>query len=296
MSAEPRRGFAPPEAGPAGDSLRAINEAAAWYARLLDRRGDAALDAQWRAWRAADPAHEEAWRKVEAVSQRMGRVPGRIAAPVLGAAMSRRTVLRNVVLLASAGTVGWAASRQIPWQAWSADYRTAIGERREVRLADGSRLLLNTGSAVDVRFDADQRLITLHEGEILIATAADPQAPGRPFRVRTEQGTVTALGTQFTVRRRGERSEVIVLEKAVEVAPADAPSLRTRVAAGQRIDFTRDTVGGLRDNDPSAGSWQNGRLTVVDMPLSELIEELGRYRTGYLGCDAAVGRLRVSGV
>ncbi|WP_102299652.1 FecR domain-containing protein [Janthinobacterium sp. AD80] len=33
-----------------------------------------------------------------------------------------------------------------------ADYRTATGERRDVALADGSVLSLNTGSAVNVRF------------------------------------------------------------------------------------------------------------------------------------------------
>jgi hypothetical protein len=73
---------------------------------------------------------------------------------------------------------------------------TASGQRRSFTLDDGSRLGLNSHSAVDLLFDADQRLLVLRRGELLIQVAPDPH---RPLRVRTAQGQVQALGTRFLV-------------------------------------------------------------------------------------------------
>ncbi|KAG1389316.1 hypothetical protein G6F59_015591 [Rhizopus arrhizus] len=67
-------------------------------------------------------------------------------------------------------------------------------------LVDGSVLHLDTGTAVDIAFDAHARLLRLRHGQMLVETAADPQRPARPFRVTTPYGTLQALGTRFSVR------------------------------------------------------------------------------------------------
>ncbi|WP_313389769.1 FecR family protein, partial [Achromobacter aegrifaciens] len=90
---------------------------------------------------------------------------------------------------------GWLAWRTAPWQSWTADYATSSGERRQFQLPDGSVLALNTASAVDLDYSAEQRLVLLREGEILLRSAHAAPPDPRPLRVRTAEGSVQALGT-----------------------------------------------------------------------------------------------------
>lgn len=280
---------------PHDHETQAIHEAADWYARLRGEPSTPALEQSWQAWLAASEHNRRAWQRVETVCGRFKRVPGQLSIPALSAPEKRRAVLRSLALFAVLGAGGTLAYRQAPWREWTSDYRTAAGERRDVRLADGSRLLLNTRSAVDVRFDDGQRLICLHAGEILVATHADPATPPRPFRVHTAHGRILALGTRFAVRVEDGVTTVSVQEKAVEASPLHLPERRQRVEAGQRFSFGARHAAPPEAADPAAGSWENGRLVVVDRRLADVLAELSRYRSGHLGCDPAVADLRISG-
>ncbi|MFN3988084.1 MAG: FecR domain-containing protein [Rhodocyclaceae bacterium] len=275
------------------DEARAVHEAARWYARLRAEPATPALEQAWRDWLAADDAHRSAWGKVERVCGQFGLVPGRLAVSTL-AAPGRRTVLRGLVAIAVAGGATLFAW-QAPWHVWQSGYRTAAGERREFELADGSQLTLNTRSAADVAYSRQQRLVRLHAGEMLVATRPDVLSPARPFIVETAHGSILALGTRFNVRIEDERTEVTVLEDAVEVGLLHAPALRLRVEAGQRLSFSPRDASPLLPVRPGAASWVDGHLVVLDLPLGDVLAELSRYRTGHLGCDPAVAQLKVSG-
>jgi transmembrane sensor len=106
---------------------------------------------------------------------------------------------------------------------------------------------------------------------------------------------VLALGTRFIVRAQADGGEVAVLEKAVQVSLRSGGPAQ-RVDAGDRLGFTGRSLGALRANDVSVGAWQQGSIIVIDRPLSALLVELSRYRTGILRCDPAIGDLKVSGV
>ncbi|KAI2669279.1 FecR domain-containing protein, partial [Pseudomonas sp. TNT3] len=209
-----------------------------------------------------------------------------------GADRSRRQVLRSVVMLASAGSLGWLGWRSESTQNLFADLRTAVGERREFRLADGSSLLLNTDTSVNLRFDGRQRVLELLRGEVLITTAVDRSQ--RPFRVITAHGEVLALGTRFIVQSQTQGAEVAVLEKAVEVSAYGADR-KVRLEAGQRLNFNARVLGPVGHNDASTGAWQQGSIIAIDRPLGELLADLSRYRTGVLRCDPRIADLKVSG-
>jgi len=281
---------------------RALEEAALWYARLCSDRVTSKEKREWDIWHAAEPAHRAAWERIEAMQSRLSRVPGALAGPALKAATraesdARRHVLRSLVLLGGVGAFGWWGWQQPARQQWLADLRTGVGEKRDLRLPDGSQIALNTRTSVDVAFDAAQRLLQLRSGEILIQTAVDPsglEKTRRPFLVDTAHGRVQALGTRFLVRTDAELTRVTVLEKEVDVhLPQSIP---VRVAAGQQIAFGR---GGLievpRSSDLSADAWQHGSLVADNLPLTELLAELGRYRSGYIGCDPTIADLKISG-
>lgn len=280
---------------PPDPETHALYEAADWYARLRGEPSSPALEQSWRDWLAASRINREAWARVEKVCGRFRRIPGQLAVPALTARDARRTVLRGLVLFAILGAGGRLAYHLAPVREWRSEYRTAVGERRRVRLADGSRLMLNTGSAVDTHFDRRERRIDLHAGEILIATEADSAVPARPFSVRTGQGRILALGTRFVVRVEDETTTVTTLERAVEITPLDRAERRRRVAAGQQLRFDRHGRGLLQAAAPAASSWETGRLVVVDQPLADVLAELARYRLGLLTCSPAIAGLRVSG-
>ncbi|WP_198089213.1 FecR domain-containing protein, partial [Variovorax sp. E3] len=196
---------------------------------------------------------------------------------------------------------GWLAWRASPAREWLADHRTATGERRELRLPDGTRIQLNTATAIDVAYDTKLRLVRLRAGEVWIDTAPDSVASGdpayRPFVVETAQGRLKALGTRFMARQlEDRRSHVAVLEGAVQVRPDDARGLAVVVRAGEQAGFSASAVDAVTAVGPDADDWSRGVLRARNMRLQDFLAELGRYRPGVLRCDAAVADLRVSGV
>jgi transmembrane sensor len=274
---------------------RAISDAAAWYARLQAPEAADSDREYWRQWLEASPQHRLAWAEVEQVQANFSRVPGGVAVSALNEArLTRRELIRRLAMVAAVAPVALIAWQVMPWRQWQAGYTTATGERREFTLADGGLLVLNTDSVVDVRYSEAVRQVSLHRGEILVQTAPDPVSPPRPFIVETPQGRVEALGTRFTVRIDGDSTRVNVLEKVVRVTSTHG-ARPVEIRQGQQLHFTDRRIGDPQPLAATAASWINGSLMVVDMPLGELIAELGRYRPGILRCDSAVANLKVSG-
>lgn len=271
----------------------ALRRAAHWYARLSSGQDTEAERQRWQHWHNASPLHREAWQQVEAVRQMLERVPGTVAVSALhSAGQSRRRVLRQLLILTGVGVVGWRGWESDWRSALMARYHTAIGEQRRVVLADGSQVLLDSHSALDVRFDPEQRMLQLLSGRMLVETAADPL--GRPFLVDSPQGRVRALGTRFTVQTDAQFCEVAVLERAVEVRPEQGD--RTlRVEAGQQVRFDRTQLGTPWLSDAATASWRTGSLIAIERPLGSLLDELARYRRGWLRCDPAIAGLKISG-
>lgn len=173
-----------------------LEQAAAWFVQLNSAVATKQDREHWRAWRAASAENERAWQRAEALGRKFADIPPKIGMATLRKpkAASRRHAIRHLALLFVVGALSWTGYELIDGRA---DYRTAVGEVRTVILADGSRLTLNTASAVDIEFDDQERIVELQSSEILIETATDPAQ--RPFHVTTAQGKVMALGTRFTV-------------------------------------------------------------------------------------------------
>ena len=281
---------------------RAARAAAQWLVRL--HAGALSPDEQqaFQSWRASDPAHAAAWQRAELVCGTLASVPPALRQTADAAPQSpqRRAVLYGLAGLIAAGPVLWLASQSAPWQAWRAAIRTAKGEIRHMTLPDGTQLVLNTDTAIDVRFDGAARLVDLHAGEIHVATAHDAAVPARPFLVRSSNGAVRALGTHFSVRHLGNmlapRTQVSVSEGAVEIQPGEARDALRRIDAGRQGSFDDRAVSALTPLAPHADAWLRGVLIAERMPLGELLEQVARYRYGVLRCDPALTALPVDGI
>ncbi|APA68257.1 FecR domain-containing protein [Janthinobacterium sp. 1_2014MBL_MicDiv] len=288
--------------GAAAIDPRAARAAAQWLVRL--HAGALTADEQraFQAWRAGDPAHEAAWQRAELVCNTLASVPPalRQAAGEAPPSPRRRALLGSLAALGVAAPTLWLASQSAPWQAWRAGIRTVRGEIRRMNLPDGTQLVLNTDTAIDVRYDAAARLLVLHAGEIHVGTAHDGALPARPFLVRSSNGVVRALGTHFSVRQGGSllapRTEVSVSQGAVEVRPAQASAAARLVDAGLQASFDDGAVSPLTPLAPHAGAWLQGVLIAERMPLGEVLEHVARYRYGVIRCDPALAAMPVDGI
>ena len=274
---------------------RVAREAARWYVRL---QAPDVNDSQRQAcafWRAEHPEHERAWSLAEGFSARARLIPAELAVETLNrpADPQRRRFTQALALLIMAGPAAMLVQRTATWQQFAADVRSATGERREITLADGTLIQLNTDSAVDVVFTERQRSVRLVRGEILIITGKDGQ--GRPFVVETAQGMVQPIGTRFVVRQFPQATQVAVLEGAVQVSTLGLPGHAVRLDAGQQVRFDQQRIDAPVAVQAGPADWTRGVLKADRMRVADFASELSRYRPGLLRCDPAVAELQVSG-
>ena len=247
----------------------------------------------WQQWHDAHSEHQRAWEHIQRVNQRLRGLSSPLAHAALNApkSASRRQALKLLLILGAGSAAAWGLREHNPLPPLLADYRSPLGQRRKLQLSDGSQLQLNTSSAVDVRFDGQQRLIRLLEGEIMLTSAKD----ARPLRVQTAQGQVSPQGARLNLRQFKHYTQLAVFSGTVGVTPLDYATTPPQVAAGQQLNFTGNSWQAPRALDAGSGAWSEGMLVAAHMRLADFLSELGRYRRGQLNCDAQVADLLISG-
>lgn len=271
---------------------QALKMAAHWYATFCAGETSTQQHARWQQWLQQHEDHRWAWQRVESLQNQLQAMPGHLSYQTLNQAhLTRRRVLKSLLVLLGVGG-GWQLWQSPLGLNLRADYSTATGEMQSVRLSDGSQLILNTASAVQIDFSSTQRIIHLSRGEIAITTAADAQQ--RPFQVSTADGMLRALGTRFSVRLWPGATTLAVQQHAVEVTLRDNGRQQV-VQQGQSLRFTPISFGDLLPADTENQSWTRGLLSVSNRRLADVIAEISRYRRGVLLCDDSAADLRVSG-
>lgn len=288
-----------------GDPVR--GQAAAWFARL---RADDVRESdrqRWRDWLESDPRHREAYERYERLWSTLGdftlspelsrRLPIRHAFP-----KRRSLAVRALNWLAGSAAIalvvagGWKLLSPRPVQ--EVLYASAIGERRSVSLADGTRVDLDTDTHLRVRYTEKERRIALDHGRAFFRVARDPS---RPLTVDAPEGGVQAIGTQFEVYRRDRGIDVALFEGKVQlhsIRGDGTSSVLGMLSPGQRARVSPKSplqVEAFHVED--SPGWINGRLVFEDMPLTAAVEEFNRYGGRRIDIvDTKLGALRVSGV
>ena len=276
---------------PAARLEEQIHERAAfWVARL---RSDSCTDAErgeFALWLSARPQHRAAmdamldlWEDL-AVLEFMPE-PG--AAPVTpkrrwpSHQLRRRDWMRMGLGLAAAAAALYVAvllpngSLNTPQPTV---YQTAVGERQQVPLADGSTITLNTDSKISVTLDHRQRRVVLSRGEAYFEVAR--REP--PFVVDLGSAEVWVMGTAFNILLQGGHGQITVTEGVVRVTEKGQPANRVAVSrllyANQSIGSDQRGLTPVALTDGTAEmAWTSGKLVAEAMPLAELVLELGRY-------------------
>lgn len=271
-------------------------EAIAWMVRLCSGPDDARQQARFQQWLEGSPANAAAWAQLQRGMGRhydvVRRAPGSLRDTLLQPETARRDLLRGLAGLGLLSGGLWLGGRSDSGRTLMADLRTGTGERRRLTLGDGSQLFLNAGSAVDIQLSAERRLLRLYRGALVVQVAADP---ARPFIVRTAQGEVRALGTRFLVEQLADDStRVVVLEHAVRVSLSNGA--QRDLSEGQAALLRLGHIDPLPAGQAYRADWVEGHLSVLDEPLSSLIDALRPYRPGYIRVSPQVRNLRVQGV
>ncbi|MHC9084794.1 FecR family protein [Luteimonas sp. RIT-PG2_3] len=181
---------------------------------------------------------------------------------------------------------------------------TEAGERRHVRLPDGSTMDLDASSEVVLRFGVQRRDIALTKGRAYFDVAHDAS---RPFEVLADRVVSRAVGTRFSVSHRAQQEVAVAVGQGrVQVRLSDSDGGRAiagqarMVEAGvdQQVSYRVD--GGLqgprRIDAEAVVSWRQGSMTYQAESLANVIEDLNRYSSLPIRLqDPALGRLLVTG-
>ncbi|MGP1717605.1 MAG: FecR domain-containing protein [Methylophilus sp.] len=276
-----------------GDYAGVQQQALEWQVLLWSGEVTAAEQQSFEEWLTASDLHQQAWREIAVMQQKLQLVPDRAIALLKDETHSakRRRLLQMLGLaVVTTGTVPLVRNSE-NWQTLVADYRTHTGQQEKIMLADGSQLMMNTATSVDIAYSDHERRLILRQGEIFISTAADEL---RPLLVQTPHGTAQALGTQFNVRLKPHETRVSVHQGQVKLRPErGAPSLV--IASGHQAGFSNDSVTNLTPTT-NESAWLDGKLVAEQMRLGAFLDELSRYRSGVIRYDQTVADMAVSGV
>ncbi|MGJ4803370.1 FecR family protein [Luteimonas sp. SDU82] len=283
-------------------------DAERWFMRLQMGDCTSADRAAFARWRLADPLHAAAYAEVERVFALAAQAAGdpRLQAAALAAhervarRRARHGVLRRCV--AWAAVAGVVLGLGIGWHSWNPSqpevhYATAVGETRTLTLDDGTTVVLDTDSALRVRYRRLQRAVELEKGQAQFSVARQPR---RPFVVHTGLGEIRALGTRFQVRSEAEHVQVALLEGTVEVAAtatATGGRRTARLSPGEQLVFDAHQRWVRSAFDPEVmQGWTDGQLLFRSRPLAEVVQEMNRYNTTRIRLgDPSLETLRISG-
>lgn len=309
------------------EGLAPAEAAARWLARLHSDEVTDADRAAFEEWRAASPRHAAAFEEAQAAWEVFAVADADPHVRALGqAALAARPERPRLTLWAVAASlvlvagVGLQIASRLPTGTDLAslerlgvpDYITEKGERRSVRLPDGTSVTLNTDTRIDVAYGPAARLVTMSGGQAFFDVAKDPD---RPFIVNAGGQRITALGTAFDVRLEGGIFEVLLVEGEIAVehdvkghdvkgdglkgdAQTVAAPLPLVMTAGQELIVSAGAIEhNVVEDIDRVLRWRDGFVEFQDENLAAAVAEFNRYAVHpILIKDPRVAALRVTGV
>ncbi|KER69977.1 histidine kinase [Burkholderia cepacia] len=272
----------------------AAQEAIDWEVRL--RSGEVSQEERdaFTAWRHADPSHEEAWTRLQQRLGRLSALQGTSGAAVRRAlnepSRGRRRLVKSGAGVAAAVLAGVGARQLI--SVWSLDADYYNGHATPQRIALDGGIPVTAGAAARVYAgDHAQGDIYLAAGQI----ATDTGRPGyQPTVVTTRDGMVRTERSRVSV-------DVLRLHTVVAVEGGDAvlavhQGHRLRVPDGSVWSLSAGRIERMPETSADIFSWTRGALVVLDRPVPDVVETLGRYFSGYIHFPSVALSRRVSGV
>jgi transmembrane sensor len=285
---------------------REIEERAAlWVLRQEEPYWSAEEQEELDRWLAQSDAHKAAfwrlqhgWRDADRIASvgELSLAPDRRVTP--GSWWKPLALAATLLLVATVFTLRGPG---LPFvgteQVQTAAFETAIGGHKIVNLPDGSRVELNTDTAIKAALSEHRRAIWLERGEAYFEVA---KHAGQEFVIFAGPRTVTVIGTKFSVRRDGASLAVAVVEGRVRLDEGSGDSLRSTILTAGQIAQAADRITTVSADSAEAVAerlaWRGGRLLFDEATLAEAASEFNRYnRKSLIIQGAAAGQVRIGG-
>jgi transmembrane sensor len=275
------------------------DDAARWFVRLQEPAMDLKEYRRFEAWLDEHPQHRDEFQLLQGLWTAADLVPAKRLQALCETPPThrRRSLLARYAVAASVAAValglGLFSGLNHP-ATYTAEFSTALGERRHVALPDGSVIDLNSRSRVQVRYEQDRRGIELTEGEAMFSVEHDSS---RPFVVEAGSGKVTVTGTRFDVRRDLSQTRVAVEQGTVKVQGQGPDVVSLTAGLGTQINAQGQVAAAYTVNPAELTAWRSGKLVFNNASLSEVAAEVSRYRDKPLTvANDNVGHLRLTSV
>lgn len=262
-------------------------EALEWFSRLRQPGCDEGERQVFAAWCQA-PQNAQAYAELETFWQQLQPPPAR---PRPRQITARRSHLGKWLALLFLLVLGALAYLYLPlMQRLGSEMHTDVGERRSLRLADGSTVHLDSASAMNVDLRGRTRQLHLVQGQVYLEVLLD----GRAMEVEVGDVRIQVFGTRLQIARYAHHDELVVVSGKAMVVQGGEQRL---VSAGERVTFDGTRIDSVQKADlKTADSWRNGRLRATDMPLGQVLERLAGYQGERLWIlDEQTVHRRVSG-
>ncbi|ENX58058.1 MULTISPECIES: FecR family protein [Acinetobacter] len=276
------------------DHHQLVEEAALWIVQLSSDDEPTRKNAQlkFNQWKQHSQQHqkiaadiEQCIRSIQKVSQtaQHKKVVQSALKAGLGSAKAYKHVRAGsafvIVFFIFSGSFLYVSDTSIAYI--GADIQSDSAQWTTQTLQDGSRLILRGKSAVNIDFQAKQRVVELVQGQVYVDVAKDPN---RPFLVKTKHGQIQALGTAFSVTFRPSATELKMLHSRVRVQAAanEYANQQVIVSAGQAVSMNQNGVQSLPALNiyNEQQKWNKHQLMVEDLPLDQVLKELDQNYKG----------------
>jgi transmembrane sensor len=245
------------------------HEALEWFARLRQPGCDERLRQAFALW-CQDPLNARAYAALEAYWQQL-QVPAPRPRPrAVKVRRSRVGLMLGVLFLLLLALLAWLYWPTL--QRLGSELHTDAGERRSVRLADGSTLHLDSASAMNVDLRGRTRQMQLVQGQVYLEVMLD----GRALEVQVDDTRIQVFGTRLQITRHGDHDELVVIKgKATVSQGAD----QRMINAGERVTFSAAHINPVEKVDIQlVDAWRSGQLKARNLPLTEVLERLAGYQ------------------
>lgn len=247
-----------------------ILEQALDWLLLMDENGlSETQKIEFEQWKNLSIQHQKNWQKIENVQNKLKqnteKIPKSIARDLLTHQKITQILPLNLMLIMICSVV-IASIYFAHEQAWTSDYSTTYGEQKEILLNDGTKIHLNSKTAIDVQYGEKQRNIILKFGEIYVETGKDEKH--RPFTVLNKDGAMLALGTAFDVRQENEFTTLSVTQHSVE-ATTQSTNQKIKLETGYSMDFNKTQFYPKQKINIENMLWRHSLMMVDRMDLAE---------------------------
>ncbi|MBW8683595.1 FecR family protein [Chitinophaga rhizophila] len=149
------------------------------------------------------------------------------------------------------------------------DYYTRTGERKQLRLPDGTVIAMNSASHVRVYLDfSESRRVDLTDGEAYFDVHHDP---AHPFIIRSGKVITRVLGTAFNIRAYRELKEISIAVTAGKVQVSDTVQALGTLEQQQQLIFNQQQATyRIQPFNEDVAGWKSGKLIIKNASFDDM--------------------------